>query len=88
MEGDVDVGGTARCLFSKYLSCLENPRVTETTRVIETPVGLRKLGEEYTDKEFSGFTGEKDNIRRLVSMERKRRYMKEVLSSILENRTD
>ncbi|MPC60533.1 hypothetical protein E2C01_054581 [Portunus trituberculatus] len=53
MEGEVDVGGIARCGLSKHLSCLKNPRFIETTRSIETTVGLRRLGKDNTDKEFS-----------------------------------
>ncbi|MPC81040.1 hypothetical protein E2C01_075640 [Portunus trituberculatus] len=41
-------------MFSKHLSYLENPRFIETTRITETQVGLRRLRDENTDKEFSG----------------------------------
>ncbi|MPC40837.1 hypothetical protein E2C01_034406 [Portunus trituberculatus] len=57
-------------------------------RCTETPVGLKRLGEDNTDKEFSGFREEKGNVRRLMNVEKEMRYMKEVISSIMENKTN
>ncbi|MPC18226.1 Integrin alpha-PS3 [Portunus trituberculatus] len=51
----------------------------ENQRYIETPVGLRKLTEDIMDKNFSGFRDKRGSVRRLISVERELRYMKEVV---------
>ncbi|MPC74245.1 hypothetical protein E2C01_068598 [Portunus trituberculatus] len=56
----------------------------ETQQYIETPVGLRKLTDDIMDKDFSGFRDEQGNMRRLINVERKLRYMKEVMSSLMD----
>ncbi|MPC64433.1 hypothetical protein E2C01_058549 [Portunus trituberculatus] len=36
------------------------------------------------DKDFSGFRDERGNMRRLIKVERKLRYVKEVMSSLMD----
>ncbi|MPC51115.1 hypothetical protein E2C01_044954 [Portunus trituberculatus] len=56
----------------------------ENQRYIETLVGLRKLTDDVMDKDFSRFRDERDNMRRLINVERELRYMKEVMSSLMD----
>ncbi|MPC81296.1 hypothetical protein E2C01_075903 [Portunus trituberculatus] len=53
-------------------------------RFIETSTGLRKLTDDTTEKDFSGFQDERGNMRRLVNVERELRYMKEVMPNLLD----
>ncbi|MPC12741.1 hypothetical protein E2C01_005445 [Portunus trituberculatus] len=53
-------------------------------RIIETPIGLRKLTDDIMDKDFSGFRDERSNMRRLVNIERELRYTKEVMTSLMD----
>ncbi|MPC75365.1 hypothetical protein E2C01_069751 [Portunus trituberculatus] len=56
----------------------------ETQQYIETPVGLRKLTDDIMDKDFSGFRDERGNMRRSINIERELRYMKEVISNLMD----
>lgn len=53
-------------------------------RIIETPIGLRKLTDDSMDKDFAGFRDERSNMRRLVYVERELRNMKEVITSLMD----
>ena len=73
MEEEANVGGAI------------SRRQNVNKRLIETPVGLRKIldmGSEGSD--FSGFKEEKTNMRRIVNVEKEVRCMKELLASILD----
>ncbi|MPC79030.1 hypothetical protein E2C01_073541 [Portunus trituberculatus] len=65
---------------------MEEPKHTppENQHYIETPIGLRKLTEDTMDRDFSGFRDERGNMRRLVNVERKLRYLKEAMSSLMD----
>ncbi|MPC12739.1 hypothetical protein E2C01_005444 [Portunus trituberculatus] len=65
---------------------MEEPKhmLAENQRYIETPIGLRKLTEDTIDEDFSGFRDERGNTRRLVNVERELRYLKEVMSSLMD----
>ena len=54
-----------------------------STQSIETPIGLRRLGEDK-DRDFSGFREERGNMRRIMSLEKEMRCMRKLMSSILE----
>ncbi|MPC31573.1 hypothetical protein E2C01_024868 [Portunus trituberculatus] len=56
----------------------------ENQQYIETPVGLRKLSDDTMDKDFSGFRDIHGNMRRLINIERELRYMKVVMSSLMD----
>ncbi|MPC96906.1 hypothetical protein E2C01_092187 [Portunus trituberculatus] len=58
--------------------------LNENQCFIETPISLRKLTEDTMEKDFSGFWDERGNMRRLVNVEKELRYMKEVMSSLMD----
>ncbi|MPC86046.1 hypothetical protein E2C01_080858 [Portunus trituberculatus] len=79
MEREAELSGVAKCMaHSKQTPPIEN------LRLIETPVGLRRLTEDNMDKEFSGFRDKKGNIRSLLNIERELRYLKEVMLSVMD----
>jgi len=51
---------------------------------LETPLGLRKLSDWSGNREFSGFKEERSNMRRVVSLEKEVRLMKDAISGLLE----
>ncbi|MPC72390.1 hypothetical protein E2C01_066695 [Portunus trituberculatus] len=57
---------------------------SDSHRFIETSVGLRKLTDDTMNKDFSGFRDEQGNMTRLINVERELRYMKEVMSSLMD----
>ena len=53
---------------------------------VETPVGLRKITSELWSEgsDFSGFREDKSNMRRIITVEKEVRCMRELIASILE----
>ncbi|MPD00955.1 hypothetical protein E2C01_096462 [Portunus trituberculatus] len=70
---------------SSAARCMTEPKHMPSGNqwIIETPIGLRELSDDTMDKDFSGFRDERGNMRRLVNVERELRYMKEVMSSLM-----
>ncbi|MPD00473.1 hypothetical protein E2C01_095946 [Portunus trituberculatus] len=56
----------------------------ENQRYIETPVGVRKLTEDIIIKDISGFRDERGSMRRSINIDRELRYMKEVMSNLMD----
>ena len=54
-------------------------------RSMETPVGLRRIGDSEEVGEFSGFKEERGSMRRIVNLEKELRAVKETIANILEN---
>ncbi|MPC98786.1 hypothetical protein E2C01_094168 [Portunus trituberculatus] len=67
-----------RMTESKHTPSCENQWCTET------PIGLRKLTNSIMDKNFSGFRDERGSMRRLINVKRELKYMKEVMSSLMD----
>ena len=51
---------------------------------LETPLGLRNLGESGDSRGFSGFLPDRGNMRRLVGVESEIRLLKELMAQILD----
>ncbi|MPC31481.1 hypothetical protein E2C01_024771 [Portunus trituberculatus] len=83
MEGEELSGATA----ARYMRSKQTPSF-ENQRFIKTPVALKRLGNDNMDKDFSGFREERDNMRRLINLEREIRYMKEAMSSMIEKQVN
>ena len=59
-------------------------RPAGTCQLLETPLGLRRLAGFDIPGDFSGFEKEnKGTMRRLVSVEREIKFMKEMLESLM-----
>ncbi|MPC17837.1 hypothetical protein E2C01_010704 [Portunus trituberculatus] len=54
MEGEAELGGAAKRTGPKEMPCFENQRF------IKIPVGLKRLSDDNTDKDFSGFREERE----------------------------
>ncbi len=81
MEGKEDLGSTTgHDVFVNKLS----EEVRQKAHFIENPVGLRQLMEAIGERDFSGFREEKGNMRRIISVEKEIRCMRELISGILE----
>lgn len=63
----------------------QSVRSKATRNVIETPIGLRKLGEWSDNREFSGFKEERSNMRRIVTVEGEISSLRDLILGILEN---
>lgn len=62
--------------------------VRQKAHFIETPVDLRQLVEASEERNFSGFREEKGNMRRIISVDKKIRCMREQISGIWKSRTN
>ncbi|MPC18006.1 hypothetical protein E2C01_010877 [Portunus trituberculatus] len=78
MEREAELGGVAKRTGPKQTPCFE------IQRFIETPFGLKRLNDDNTDEDLSGFREERGNMKRLINMEREMRHMEEVMSSMVE----
>ncbi|MPC32409.1 hypothetical protein E2C01_025718 [Portunus trituberculatus] len=60
----------------------------ENLRFIETPIDLKRLSDDNTDKDFSGFREERGNMRKLINVVREIRFFKKEVMSSLMNKQD
>ena len=62
---------------------VNNGRKTET--LVETPLGRRRIREVSGERDFSGFREERASMRRIITLEKDMRCLRELVSSVLDN---